>query len=666
MGLAVKLWGSYLHPRYALHNNCKQKTPSVLRGVNRRLFSSQKDEQQSIWAVDSSPRGLRRQQPLNAKAQEIVDERDFFLSVLGASTTKREAKSYLARYEPSKSTTVATDTSGHVDHHLHRLSIHVALIKIRSIDSTTDKTLEGLIRTFLQLKRLGLSCIITVASDTSGLEGSIRTKRDFVTAQADRVVAALESQSSTKACRFDDIFQITSHTEPSTPTIPVKGGADVVHPNLLKRPLLRGIVPVIPPIAFSPDPQQPQIVDADDLVLALTRELAGLNRLPTCNSEGSDPGPQAEIPEFCVDRIILLDPLGGIPCPGHTHKPHIFVNLEQEYDNVRQELVDAATLSTPSSPEHKAHRSDVGASSNQRKGRDHLRRHVSNLDLIRKSLAILPPTASALLTTPDEAVTLSSQERTEDDLGVITRRAKNPLIFNLLTDKPIVSSSLPTERVGARLDATSSAESHQDSATFIKKGMPVTIIPDPRVSLWKPPELGEGSISLHDAKVDFPRLLTLIEDSFNRPLDVEHYLNRIRNRIAGVIIAGEYEGGAILTWELPHGVPNDVSQERLVPYLDKFAVLKRSQGSGGVADIVFSAMVRSCFPEGVCWRSRKNNPVNKYYFERSEGTWKIPDTDWTMFWTTKGLTRDKQRWRDYESVCRTVVPSWANNKQIVD
>ena len=104
----------------------------------------------------------------------------------------------------------------------------------------------------------------------------------------------------------------------------------------------------------------------------------------------------------------------------------------------------------------------------------------------------------------------------------------------------------------------------------------------------------------------------------------------------------------------------------MVPYLDKFAVLKKSQGSGGHADVVFKAMVRDCFPDGVCWRSRTTNPVNKSYFERSRGTWKLPGTAWTMFWTTPDLSMDQQMFLDYEGVCRGVLPTWADNKTVQD
>lgn len=206
-------------------------------------------------------------------------------------------------------------------------------------------------------------------------------------------------------------------------------------------------------------------------------------------------------------------------------------------------------------------------------------------------------------------------------------------------------------------------------STFVKRGMPLTMLPDPRVKAWTAGNGGEPRLRLDDPRIDLGRLVYLIEDSFNRKLDVQHYMDRINDRIAGLIIAGEYEGGAILTWETPPGVVDDGSEAslaRMVPYLDKFAVLKRSQGAGGVADIVFNAMVRSCFPNGVCWRSRRNNPVNKWYFERARGTWKLPDTNWTMFWTTPGVPENTQRFQDYEGVCRSIQPSWADNKQVVD
>ena len=104
-----------------------------------------------------------------------------------------------------------------------------------------------------------------------------------------------------------------------------------------------------------------------------------------------------------------------------------------------------------------------------------------------------------------------------------------------------------------------------------------------------------------------------------------------------------------------------------VPYLDKFAVLKKAQGSGGVADIVFNALVKVALPLGVVWRSRADNPVNRWYFERARGSWRV-NPNWTMFWTGaevdfgegKGTAEKVRRWRDYVSVCSSIEASWAD------
>jgi amino-acid N-acetyltransferase len=180
-------------------------------------------------------------------------------------------------------------------------------------------------------------------------------------------------------------------------------------------------------------------------------------------------------------------------------------------------------------------------------------------------------------------------------------------------------------------------------------------------------------------------LVELIEDSFRRKLDAHHYLDRIRGRVAGLIIAGDYEGGAICTWETPPNLKTTPPPDSplWVPYLDKFAVLTSSQGSGGVADIVWGALTRTCFPNGLVWRSRTSNPVNKWYFERAVGMWNLPDGEWTMFWTTEGVVeewakrleeskafakeavgeQDMTRWDAYFGVCSGVPPSWADNKK---
>lgn len=505
-------------------------------------------------------------------------------------------------------------------------TIHVALVKIRDLYTLGEEIVNGISQTLSQLAKLSMLPCVIIEED---FELNLQSTRQKLSDQADRLVAALEKISGTRACKVDGIFSVSN--ELAVPEVQLK--------NLLLSPLQRGQIPVIVPIAFSAVDLTLTPVKADAAMLALTKEFAGLNLSIV---EAEDPYKLAEKyrslrKRVSLDRIILVDPLGGFKT---QDRAHVFINLDQEYEDLQRQLAASKTVES--------------------------HQNSSNLRAVRALLQFLPSSSSALITHPEDAANLgSTSPRLDPTSGVGTRRQKNALIHNLLTDKPVYSSSLPTGRLSKNGISGISRPSILPAATFVKRGMPLTILPDPTLKAWSPEDRCGGSLKLTDSVIDLPRLVFLIEDSFNRKLDVQHYLDRVNDRIAGIIIVGEYEGGALLTWETPPGADDD-DTSRLVPYLDKFAVLKRSQGAGGVADILFNAMVRTCFPNGVCWRSRKNNPVNKWYFERSRGTWKIPDMNWTMFWTTPGVSEGSGLFQDYEAVCRGVEPSWADKKKAAD
>lgn len=584
--------------------------------------------------------------------------------------------------------------------------LHVALVKFKSPQLLDDAALQGIGHTLSQLARLGLSCVIVVDCDASksfDLDGRENTGwRKVVIEQADRVVASIESNNGSEARRLESIIGVSPTNSQHSPTVEVNGGARVTNRNLLLAPLRRGVIPVIAPVGYMSSTHTLVSVNADEIILALTREFAGIQAAPLPDEDPIMASERVKSlqKQTSLDRIILLDPAGGIPSADRANGSHVFINLEQEFDDVNAELLQLkefgetwertlavppaqeATFSgvvgskaltsfsetgvTPPSPGWRLEQPRLSSLSLSAP-----EAHLKNMQLLQRTLALLPPSSSALITTPQEAANSGkSAPISFQASGVGTRRQRNPLIHNLLTDKPIFSSSLPSGRL-ANVSGASRAAGGMNASptTFVKRGMPLTILPDPRIRAWIAPRTGEVRLTLDDPRIDLPRLVHLIDDSFSRELDVKHYLERVNDRIAGVIIAGEYEGGALLTWETPPGVPDDNSEaSRLhkVPYLDKFAVLKRSQGAGGVADIVFNAMVRGCFPNGVCWRSRRDNPVNKWYFERARGTWKIPGSNWTMFWTTEGVVEDEQTFLDYESVCRSVVPSWADKESVID
>lgn len=669
---------------------------------------------------------------------------DLFLSVLNSSSTKREAKSYLSRFKPLRPLPGHRDPNersgeSHVSTNKYRHGVnlgnfyaptraveqspvfaqqalpeqfagvdveplHVALVKIRAPQLLSDAILKGIGLTLSQLNQLGLPSAVVMDGNVSESGERGQPSRGVLVEQADRVVAGIEANGTSNARRVDGIISvvtndrhgISSHGRREMHILPRSG---LVHP------LKRGTISVIPPIAYDERLHQVDTVDPDAVVLALTRELAGLSPGLIRNAFVAGQALQKEI---SLDRLIILDPLGGLPSTDTSRGGHIFINMEQEFLDIQAELTrdgemelsgtqnsreegprpnslqDFGRTRIPTNITGSLRGTSNGIQNDIRKqGSINIMsksRHLSNLRVLQQALAMLPPSSSALLTTPENAAASADLTNTSfQAAGVGTRRQRNTLIHNLLTDKPPFSSSLPVGRVSPSSgDASADASNGIKPvipATFVKRGLPLTIIPDPRETPWRASG-PESRVSLHDPRIDLSRLVDLIEDSFGRKLDLSHYLARVNDRIAGVIIAGEYEGGALLTWETPPGLgsseeQNDDDEEeatrrRLVPYLDKFAVRKRSQGAGGVADMVFTAMVRGCFPDGVCWRSRKDNPVNKWYFERARGTWKLPHTNWTMFWTNPELGLGSGLFADYEAVCRSVEPSWADNKHVVD
>ena len=607
-----------------------------------------------------------------------VSQRELVLDVLTANATKRDAKQYLARFKPNKqpgptslrpspllpgqhhpslhATNEPSSHSGVNPEGLYRPTRAIAeaprftkhddldepplverdeaffaLVCLRAPEQLDSATLDGVALTLSQLVKLHTRILLVLdcgssQQATATATSKLKSERELFDVQAHRLCAALKRHGSQGgrpiACALKQAPYHGGSSEGTSDHASVSVGI----PSLLSGPLTRGVIPVVSRIACSESGQK-TVISTADTMSALVKEYA-------TRDDGSS-----------IDRIILLDSLGGIPSRARDDGSHIFINLEQEYNDIVEELTEYAS----SSP---ANKNDPSL----------YQQHLANLETLRDCLALLPPDSSALIVSPREVAASSQPKRDEASLlNASTRRQKNTLIHNLLTNRPVISSSLPAARHATVTSQHGNTAQAIQSATMIKRGMPLAILPPcSRGEYWTRPTSGTASLSVtSDSRVDVPRLVHLIDQSFRRKLDVSDYFSRIEGRTAGLIIAGNYEGGAVLTWESP---PDCESSERLVPYLDKFAVLPSSQGSSGVADVVFQAMVRKCFPRGVCWRSRRDNPVNKWYFERSSGSWDIPDTQWTMFWTGEDVADNPQRWADYVAVCRNVKPSWADQR----
>jgi amino-acid N-acetyltransferase len=605
----------------------------------------------------------------------LTVRQQFLISVLESSATKRDARAYLQTFgsttesgpkkTPAFTTVVHDGLQGQNDAPRFvqgpvRVSVadssevpHIAIVKLREPQTWNDALLDGVAKTLTQLRDLGMRSVIVLDCDPDESKG-VRWQ-EIVSQQTDRIIKAIGRHGSPGA---ELVSSAIWKGKDSPQRLSTVGSTDlfVGFGKGLSNPLRHGHIVVVPPRALCEETLGYGAADANEVIFALTSFFSGLQFDKQTSAEETSEVHSEGRPtrKAVVDRIIIIDPFGGIPASSHGDGARVFVNLEEEFDKLQAALANhgqhdlqtGTAASLPGYPRSK---------------------HVDNLKLVRNALAILPSTASAVITSPAEAANLRASPTQADAASVgqfagevKTRRWQNPLIHNLITDRPIYSASLPIGRVKPTTRNTEPTSARMPTTTLAKKGLPVTIFPDPRAGPWKPPQPGSPRLRLTDTCINLPRLVHLINDSFNRRLDVEHYLRRVEDSLAGIIIAGEYEGGAILTWERPFGMDEESAfrEGRLVPYLDKFAVLKKSQGAGGVADIVFNAMVRDCFPTGVCWRSRKDNPVNKWYFERSVGVRKLPESNWAMFWTTPGAATDERLMRDYEDVCRGVVPSW--------
>lgn len=281
----------------------------------------------------------------------------------------------------------------------------------------------------------------------------------------------------------------------------------------------------------------------------------------------SSTGPTLDI---TPQRILVINREGGIPSYARSGMPHLSINLETEYDFIQDTFLEQWNHTHPTA--------------------------LSSLTLARDSLAHLPSGASAL---------------------IASHKSPAALIANLITNKPAHSASLPHA-----LLAEGEGKITPHTPTLIRKGLPIRIVR-----------------SL--AELDKAKLTVLMEKSFGRQMS-SAYWERLEGKLDFAIIAGDYAGAAICTLEAEDG-------SNTWTYLDKFAVLPSHQGDGTV-DFLWVALRDETFGLGLrdaananvgslsgigsgrdlVWRSRADNPVNKWYYERSNGF--VTIGRWKMFW----------------------------------
>lgn len=134
---------------------------------------------------------------------------------------------------------------------------------------------------------------------------------------------------------------------------------------------------------------------------------------------------------------------------------------------------------------------------------------------------------------------------------------------------------------------------HRGSGTLVRRGEKIRRYPS-----WK--------------RLDLDRLKALVESGFGRKLAPDYFE---RTRPYRVYLTEHYRAALILT------------RENGVPHLDKFAVGDEAQGEG-LGRAAWQAM-RSENPR-LFWRSRKDNPINEFYFAEADGC--VKGEKWNVFW----------------------------------
>lgn len=519
--------------------------------------------------------------------RETQLNRSFFLTVLSATATKRDAKSYIEKYQKpyNKANLVKVKSSDSLRDFIEAEDgalidiepsladtspLRVAVVTIRDPAETTNDQLEKIACTLGQLHRLGLHPVVIIDTYADGPASGWGV-------QVNRFAQILEDSDLEARPISEGLFSISTDPSTSKP-MHKKRIVSIYDTRTLKAPVSRRQIPVIRTIGTDKAGKKHKIT-GDSAMKAL------------CSAFGTKPlltpyQKNMNRSALVIDKLIIIDKVGGILSPQRKEGSHVFINLDQEALVLQREL---ATLASPETAD----------------------RHLRNLDTCQICLDLLADSASAVVTTPTIAGSVP---------GV-----QHPLIHNLLTDKPMFSPSLPVK--GSRTPIT--------TTTILRKGVPVTIY---------------RNISLTSPELNLEKLTALINDSFGRRLDVSKYLDRIDGPVEALIVAGDYDGAAIITSERANG------DGEAVPYLDKFAVLRAKQGAGGVADILFNAMIHQFPHDALMWRSRNENPVNKWYFERAKGTYLIPHTQWRMFWTKSPDTL--ARFKGYVKVAKSIQPTW--------
>jgi len=431
--------------------------------------------------------------------------------------------------------------------------------------------LDSISRGLVYLEKLGLVSVIVVDNDDQ--PRGEQDERVAIVEEIMRVVSSLEKQGARARPVVGAVVRLGPKPgeEDSNDFIPPETHTNSSDLTPIRSALRSGEIPVIAPFALDSLLRSVR-VDANDVIAGLARGMVEIAALAKSREDTEDSlSDFSEEVDLTPLRLMIINREGGVPSYARSGYPHLLINLTSEFDHILQTFEDKWHYTNPTA--------------------------LSNLALARACLSYMPPTSSAIM---------------------VSHKSPSALIGNLITNKPAFSSSLPH----ALLQGNRKLTPH--TPTLLRKGLPIQVLRS-------------------TADIDKVKLNYLLEQSFNRELEEEAFYKRLNETLNCVIVAGDYAGAAIVTDE-----PNPLSPDTPISYLDKFAVLPSHQGDGTV-DFLWVALHDETYglghpfsanPNGgregvgegrdLVWRSRSNNPVNKWYFERSSGHVRLGP--WVLFW----------------------------------
>lgn len=296
-------------------------------------------------------------------------------------------------------------------------------------------------------------------------------------------------------------------------------------------------------------------------------------------------------------KFIVINKRGGFKNVVWPFEHQGFINLSTGY------MTQFLKGQPKSAPKHANQQGQIPAAQEWKESKE-------TIQLVEQVLDILPATCSAI---------------------VASCYSQAAIISNLLTEKAPDDQVVSPESLLALSENKSIPIGEQEHKyvitppTMIRKGLVLTSF----TSL--------ESINITD-------LESLLESSFQKRLDSKPFFDRLSQCLSRVSIAGDMVGSTIVTRETLGG---EKYKGETMYYLDKFAVSPTSQGLG-VADFLWTQLLAD-YPFFV-WRSRTDNPVNKWYIDYTRSSLMIRYFDradghlnvgyWTVFWAGSNPKKD--------------------------